>query len=99
MSEHDREHVHGEDCGCGEEDLVFILADENGVEHEMILVMTYPAGDREYAVLLERNNPESEGLIFRLEEENGEVYLVNIEDEEEWETALARYTEILNDES
>ena len=98
MSEHEHDHVHGEDCGCGEEEHVFILTDENGEDHEMILVMTFAAEDREYAVLLDRNDPEADGLIFRLEEEDGELFLVNIEDDEEWEAALARYTEILEQE-
>lgn len=98
MSEHEHDHVHGEDCGCGEEEHVFVLTDENGEEHEMILAMTFPAGGREYAVLLDRNDPEADGLIFRVEEENEEVFLVHIEDDQEWETALARYTEILEED-
>lgn len=95
MSEH--EHVHGEDCGCDEEP-TFVITDENGVDREMIMIMTFDLEDRQYAVLLDKNDPEADGLIFRIEEENDDVYLVNIEDDEEWDAVLAAYNEIAEQE-
>jgi len=96
------DHKHDDHCGCGHdhghdhdhEDDVFILTDENGVDHEMVMVYTFESGDRAYAVLIDRNDPEADGVIFRIEEEDGDAYLVNIEDDEEWERVVAIYNEI-----
>ena len=97
MSEHSHDHA----CGCGhdhehdhEHDPVFILTDEDGREHEMIMEYTFDSEDSAYAVLLDRNDPEADGVIFRIEEENGEMFLVGIEDDEEWERVAKVYEEI-----
>lgn len=95
------DHQHGEHCGCGEEheDQVFVLTDEEGNEHEMMLVYTFESQGKEYAVLLDRNDPEADGVIFRIEEENDEAYLVNIEDDAEWERVTAVYEQIVEAEA
>lgn len=98
------DHKHDDQCGCGHdhshdhdhEDDVFVLTDENGVDHEMVMVYTFEAGDQAYAVLIDRNDPEADGVIFRIEEENGDAFLVNIEDDEEWEKVVAIYDEIVS---
>lgn len=90
MSEH--QHEHGPDCGCDEE-LTFILTDEDGKDHEMILIYTFETDEHPYAVLLEKDNPEAEGIIFRMEEDGEDLSLVSIEDDEEWEKVLAIYNE------
>lgn len=95
MSEH--EHVHDENCNHDEEP-TFVVTDENGKDHEMMMVMTFETDDRHYAVLLDKHDPEADGLIFRIEEEEEEVYLVSIEDDQEWEAALAKYNEIVESE-
>jgi uncharacterized protein YrzB (UPF0473 family) len=95
MSGHD--HEHDEHCGC-EEEQTFILTDEQGVDHEMIMVLTFDTEDATYAVLLDKNDPEADGLIFRIEEENDEAYLVGIEDDEEWNKVAAIYNEIVASE-
>lgn len=97
MSEHDHEHVHGEDCGC-EDEPTFVVTDEEGVDREMMMVMTFESENRHYAVLIDKNDPEADGIIFRIEEENEEVYLVSIDDDAEWEAALATYNEIAENE-
>jgi len=96
-----KEHEHNDDCGCGEEheDHVFVVTDENGVEHEMMLVYTFETENKAYAVLLDRNDPEADGVIFRIEEENDSAYLVGIEDEEEWDRVAAIYAEIVENNS
>jgi uncharacterized protein YrzB (UPF0473 family) len=96
LSEH--EHVHGDGCEC-EEEPTFVVTDENGVDHEMIMVMSFDVNDRQYAVLLDKNDPEADGLLFRIEEEDDDLFLVNIEDDEEWDAALAAYNEIAGQES
>ncbi|MHA0858217.1 DUF1292 domain-containing protein [Paenibacillus sp. CMAA1364] len=98
MSDH--KHEHGEDCGCdhehGEEDeLVLTLTDENGTDIEMVLVETFDVGDKAYALLLERNNPEADGIILRMEEEDEEMVLYNIEDEEEWKSVEEVYNKLV----
>jgi uncharacterized protein YrzB (UPF0473 family) len=50
-------------------------------------------------VLLDRNDPEADGMIFRIEEKEDEAFLVNIEDDEEWERVSAVYDRIVEEES
>lgn len=93
MSE--QEQKHDENCGCGEElEQTFVITDENGVDHEMIMVLTFDMEETTYAVLLDKNEPDADGLIFRIEEEGEDVYLVSIEDDEEWDRVVAVYNEI-----
>lgn len=98
MSDHN--HVHGPDCDHDHEheEEVFLVTDEEGVEHEMVIVYTFESQDRAYAVLLDRNDPEADGVIFRIEEENDDAYLVGIEDEEEWNRVANIYNEIVAQE-
>ncbi|MDQ0088346.1 uncharacterized protein YrzB (UPF0473 family) [Paenibacillus anaericanus] len=98
MSDHN--HEHGEDCGCGHdhehEEFVLTLTDENGKDVEMVLVETFDVADKVYALLLERNNTDADGIILRMEEENEEMMLYNIEDEEEWRLVEAAYNELVS---
>ncbi len=98
MSDHN--HEHGEACGCGHdhehEEFVLTLTDENGKDVEMVLVETFDVEEKIYALLLERNNPEADGIILRMEEENEEMVLYNIEDEEEWAKVEAAYNELVS---
>lgn len=90
------EHRHDEMCDCGDEheEEVIYLTDSEGQQHEMVVVYTFEAEDRAYAVLLDRNEPEADGVIFRLEEEGEEIYLIPIEDDAEWERVSAAYEQI-----
>ena len=97
MSEHDN-------CGCGhdhdhdhshDEEAVFVVTDEEGKEHELVMVYTFETEGRGYAVLLDRNDPEADGYIYRIEEDGDSTYLVDIEDEAEWEKAAAIYNEVV----
>lgn len=90
--DHDYDHDHDENEG------VIVVTDEQGNEHELVMVYTFETGDQAYAVLLDRNNPETDGFIFRIVEEGDSTYLVDIEDPEEWERAAAVYNDILVDE-
>ena len=94
------DHEHDENCGCEGEEQIFLLTDEDGTEREMIMVYTFEAQEQVYAVLLDRNDPEADGLIFRMEEEEegGDAYLVSIEDDEEWERVSKIYDEIVASE-
>lgn len=94
------EHQHGDNCGCGEEheEDVFLLTDEDGNEHEMVIVYTFETKEKAYAVLLDRNDPEADSVIFRIEEEGEDSFLVNIEDDEEWEHVTTVYEQIVESE-
>jgi uncharacterized protein YrzB (UPF0473 family) len=94
------DHVHDENCNHEQDDdAVFVVTDEDGVEHEMVLVYTFETGDHAYAVLLDRNDPEDEGVIFRIEEDGEEEMLVNIEDDAEWERVMKVYEELASKEA
>ncbi|MFD0711010.1 DUF1292 domain-containing protein [Paenibacillus sp. GCM10027626] len=101
MSEHN--HEHGDNCGCGHdhehEEHVFLVTDEEGQEREMVMVYTFESEEQVYAVLLDRNDLESDGVIFRIEEEDDEAYLVGIEDDAEWERVTKIYEEIAQSEN
>lgn len=99
MSDH--KHEHGEACGCGHdhdhehEEFVLTLTNEQGEDVEMVLVETFDIGEKLYALLLERENPEADGIILRMEEEDEEMVLYNIEDEEEWKAVEEAYNNLL----
>lgn len=95
------EHVHGPDCDHDhdDEEQTFIITDEEGIDHEMIMIYTFESDDRHYAVLIEKNDPEAEGLIFRIEQENEDVYLVTIDDDQEWERVVTVYNELVDKET
>lgn len=95
MSDSKHEHVHGPDCDHEHEEEIFIVTDEAGNEHEMVMVYTFESRDQAYAVLLDRNDPEADGVIFRIEEEDDEAFLVNIDNEEEWNRVVATYEKLV----
>jgi len=90
------DHEHDEQCGCGEdhEDAVFVVTDEDGKEHEMVVVYTFDVKEQLYAVMLDRNDPEADGMIVRVVERNGDAFLEPIEDEAEWDRVAAVYEEL-----
>jgi uncharacterized protein YrzB (UPF0473 family) len=88
------EHVHDDNCEHDHDENIFVVTDAEGIEHEMVMVYTFESNDQAYAVLLDRNEPEADGVIFRVEEENEEAYLVSIEEDEEWDRVVAIYNEI-----
>jgi len=86
-SNHDHDHEHDE--------FVLSLTDEEGNDVEMVLVETFDVGEKLYALLLERGNPEADGYIMRLEEEDDGMVLENIEDEAEWKAVEQAYAELV----
>ncbi|MFD0671885.1 DUF1292 domain-containing protein [Cohnella sp. GCM10027633] len=88
------DHIHDENCDHDHDEMVFVVTDEDGNEHEMVLVYSFESDGKAYAVLLDRNDPEDDGVIFRVEEEGDEEVLVNIEDDAEWEKVMKVYEEL-----
>ncbi|WP_199617745.1 DUF1292 domain-containing protein [Paenibacillus alkalitolerans] len=91
MAEHERDEA-GE-----QEEAVYLVKDEEGVERELVPVYTFDYGDNEYVVLVDRNDAEADGLILRIDQDGEELVLANIEDEEEWNTVVEIYNSILED--
>ncbi|CAG7604724.1 hypothetical protein PAESOLCIP111_00730 [Paenibacillus solanacearum] len=92
------DHIHDASCDHDHDEDIFIVTDENGVEHEMVMVYTFEVSEQAYAVLLDRNDMEADGVIFRIEEEDGEAMLASIEDEEEWNRVVQIYNEIVEEQ-
>lgn len=82
------------------DDNIILLIDENGKEQKFEVMATFDIEEDEYAVLFPLQNEEAEdgAYILRIEyDENGELLLVNIEDEEELENAVAVYEAIADE--
>ncbi|CAJ1314338.1 DUF1292 domain-containing protein [Paenibacillus sp. PK4536] len=96
-------HVHDENCNHDHdhdheaEEYVLTLTDDEGNDVEMVLVETFDVGEKLYALLLERGNPEADGYIMRLEEEEDGFELQNIEDEKEWAAVEKAYGELIEE--
>ncbi|MDA8193934.1 MAG: Holliday junction resolvase RuvX [Thermaerobacter sp.] len=85
-----------------DEDEIITLTDEDGQEHEFVVVDVIEVDRGEYAILLPIDTDESEeadAIILRLEKDaDGDDVLVDIESEEEWERVAAAYEQLLDDE-
>jgi len=85
-----------------EEDEIITLTDDEGKEHEFVVVDVIEVATKEYAILLPidtEEDEEAEAVILRLEKDaDGDDVLVDIESEEEWEQVAPAYEELLDDE-
>lgn len=95
MAEHDRTAAEDEE----EEDPVYVVADENGAERELIPVYSFDYRNNKYVVLIDRNDPEADGVILRMERDGEEIVLANIEDDEEWDAVVGIYNGIAGGEN
>lgn len=79
-----------------EDDAQLILEDEEGNEHEFMLIDRFVLDENEYVIL--QHADEDEQIILKLStDEDGEEYLSEIEDDEEWECVADAYQEINQD--
>lgn len=85
-----------------DEDEIITLTDDEGKEHEFVVVDVIEVNQKEYAILLPidtEEDEEAEAVILRLEKDaDGDDVLVDIESEEEWEQVAQAYEELLDDE-
>ncbi len=82
------------------DDNIISLVDENGNEQKFEVMATFDIEESEYTVLFPLPKEESEegAYILRIEyDDNGELILVNIEDEKELENAIAVYEALADD--
>lgn len=92
--EHQHTHDHEHD-----EDEVIVLEDENGQEHQFILGEVLTVEGKDYAVLLPIDEELEEGVIFRIDGEEGDqMVLAEIEDDDEWQKVVDAYNDDLFDE-
>ncbi len=74
---------------------VVVLVDEEGNEHDFALVDRFPVNNLEYAILVpviyvedaedgDEMDLDDDAYIFRIDLEQGEEMLVEVEDEKEW---------------
>ncbi len=86
-----------------DEEVLIHLELEDGSEMECDVLTRFPLFGRQYAALLPTeaiDRGEGEVFLYRFqEEENGEISLDLIEDDDEFEAAADRYTEIMNDQA
>ncbi|MFZ5824116.1 MAG: DUF1292 domain-containing protein [Bacillota bacterium] len=87
------EHEHDEET--------IILTDEDGNEHEFSIVQVIKVDEKDYAILLPLHGEEEEeeAVILRIDQENGEDILVEIEDEAEFERVAEAWEEQMDEEA
>lgn len=97
---HDHENEHNHDCDNehNDEEMIIEIELENDEKLECEILGNFLVEDREYMVLLPKE--EEEVLLFKYEEdeENEEFELNPIEDEEEFEMAVKAYYELFSEE-
>ncbi|MDX9872146.1 MAG: DUF1292 domain-containing protein [Clostridia bacterium] len=78
-----------------------VLVDEEGEEHEFVLIDMIEVDNEEYAILepLDDEADEAEAIILKVaKDENGEDILLDIEDDEEWEKVADKWQELIEEE-
>lgn len=80
---------------------VITLVDEEGKEHEFMVLDIILVNDSEYAIMVPADQEmvdteadEQEAVIFRIDEKDGEQTLVVVEDDEEWDAVAAAWEEM-----
>lgn len=106
MSEHNHDCDCGCGCGCGHdhehEEMTVTLTLDDGSELECVILTIFPVEERQYIALLpmdETEGEEGEVYLYRFNElEDGELELLNIEDDEEYEKVADAFDEFLDEE-
>ncbi|GFN23233.1 DUF1292 domain-containing protein [Thermanaeromonas sp. C210] len=76
-----------------------LLRDEEGQEHEFLVVDILEVDDEEYAVLLPVVDSADEAIVLKIgRDEEGREVLYAIEDEEEWERVVEAWDELVDEE-
>jgi uncharacterized protein YrzB (UPF0473 family) len=81
----------------------FILVDDEGVEHEFVLVDVIEVDGQEYAILDpvsdDDSDEESDAVVLKIgKDDKGEDILFDIEDDDEWEKVVDAWQEMLEQE-
>lgn len=84
-----------------DEEVTVTLTLDDGSEMECLVLTIFPVGDLQYIALLPmeevETDAEGEVFLYRFKElENGELELLNIEDDEEFESVSDAFDEYLD---
>jgi len=78
-----------------------VLVDEQGEEHEFVLIDVLEVDGQEYAILepLDADTEETEAIILKVtKDEDGEDVLIDIEDDEEWEKVADAWQDLIEED-
>ena len=69
-----------------EQEEVITLIDEDGTEHDFLVIDIIEVEAKDYAVLLPVNDENDEAIILKIiDDDEGNELLIDIEEDEEWE--------------
>ncbi|MCF8564511.1 DUF1292 domain-containing protein [Alicyclobacillus tolerans] len=92
--QHNHDHDHEHEL---EDDLI-VLEDEDGKEHNFVLGEVINVEGQDYAILLPVDDELEEGVIFRIDGEEGDqMILAEIEEDAEWEKVVNAYNEQMDE--
>ena len=78
-----------------EERRIVTFRDENGEEHQFVVIDLVEMNDRKYAIVADPDD-EEEAFIFRLlHEDDGTPVLVEIEDDDEWDAVAEAWEDMV----
>ncbi|GHV40946.1 hypothetical protein FACS189490_06950 [Clostridia bacterium] len=96
----DCEHVHDDDCDCGHDHSelqTVVIETDDGEQIECSVLGVFNVGVKEYIALLPIQG-DSDVLIFKYSDKPNEPVISDIEDDAEYELAVAEFTKAYNGE-
>ncbi len=98
------EHKHTDHCGCGhdhdfEHDYITLSLDD-GTELNCMVLEIFTVDGKDYIALQPEEGSEDEDNVFLyrfIDHEDGEPELLNIEDDDEFETVADAFEEMLDE--
>jgi len=80
-----------------EQEEVITLIDEEGAEHDFMVIDIIEVDGSEYAILLPVEEDSEEAIILKITyDDDGNELLVDIEEDEEWEKVADAWEERIN---
>jgi uncharacterized protein YrzB (UPF0473 family) len=77
-----------------EQDEVITLLDEDGAEHDFMVIDIIEVDDAEYAILLPVEENSDEAIILKIiDDDEGNELLIDIDEDEEWEKVADAWDE------
>jgi uncharacterized protein YrzB (UPF0473 family) len=77
-----------------EQEEIVTLIDEEGAEHDFMVIDIIEVDDSEYAILLPMEEDGEEAIILKITyDEDGNELLIDIEEDEEWEKVADAWEE------
>lgn len=106
MSEHEHDCGCGDGCNCGHDHdhdhMNVTLTLDDGTDLECEVLCIFPVGEKDYIALVPTEKEDDEdGEIFLyqfIEHENDEIELLNIDNDDEFETVSDTFDELMDSE-